>query len=98
MICIHRPRRPFNLPYVDDSGLTLGANRLIDNWLPFDTEGNGDNLSFNLNAVGLGNLVFDDHSGSMEARMPRGTGWRRNYQGFLTVGRGWFLSTQKPWV
>jgi cell wall assembly regulator SMI1 len=54
--------RKYGFPYVDDSNLALVTNRLMHNWIPLHAEGNGDNLSLNLNRDGFGNVVFDDHS------------------------------------
>ena len=51
----------YGFPYVDDPNAALLTNRLMHNWIPFYTEGNGDNFSISLNADGLGNVIFDQH-------------------------------------
>lgn len=51
----------YGFPYVDDSELAVITNRLMRNWIPIHSEGNGDHVSINLNPDGFGCVIFDQH-------------------------------------
>ena len=53
--------KEYRFPYVDDSELAIETNRRMHYWLPFQADGNGDNLSVNIHRAGQGQIIFDQH-------------------------------------